>query len=1054
MSPSRPRKPVTERLGMRNAASDSVSSKQPAVISLKSIKSDTPAVEVVSLEEIYRQRALESMLRARGQAAVPTPKPEPPVELEEPQVDCRRVVVNSQEPEEPRSPPRPINPQRARVSVRERLGARISPKKEARTKRRKTMPVAVVEDVISDDNEPVIVPVRMRRRGAPAAAEWEDESEEEEPVALSSELEYDSEDEEPVIVKKRKPAAPVAVKTRKPAALLTAKKKKPTTPVIVKKRKPGPAMEPEHNREDEEPVRVPLKKRKSVTPVAVKKRTSVTPVVIKKRKPVPAMDPEYENEEEEPVTVSLKKKKPAPAMEPEYDSEDEEPVTVSLKKRKPVVAVEPEYDSEDSQESVDAEENSDDEEPVIVARKPDRLKPVKVTIIQDPRPMKKKLSDRIGSASAEQKQLKKKVMVSEAVEDELQTRDYKLIRSADNATISVAKVKPLQKVKALEKPTDESAAASKRVKKSMSEFAVASRHLKKAVEEASGVEGKPLKKMVVVNDALAERKRLKKLMADHVLKSAVDKPRRKITLVTDVEEDINSKMDTVGKSPEVLSLEEIRRRKQLKMATVKKEETSESASDSEKGKSASRVLSLKEIRQRNQQKEVRPQPVYDISLFTDRGGEQTTDSGGQKNKDTIREEPCILSLEEIRRRKLKRQQGQSEDAPPDVQGSLSIRPGSRKTAPAPARRSKAEQQIYVPPARKNTVVSVSPSKETVAVKKRLGETVTARAQTEEKQEGGAIGVKTFSEIMAEKRRKRQLEREQQQKKKQSDQQENNNGAGTASRKTFRFQPIMFGGEEDSLSNSPKHTAPAAVVNMDNSGTRLTAEADIFQGKSSQSTFAGRLGASGDDSVTLKKHSGGAVARKNLSKETVYLKVSVSASPKAAKVSSASGQLLMTESLRLASEPSRVNYVVNPLPHSSSTSAITPCTRSDMMVCSVLISANPAVSQPQATTPQHSAVTTAAVRPSSPQPQPLHVSTASTIAPSLTTSMTPPSVRRQSISSGKSPAAESKTASSHQSTSRLLSESQDELLLSEADAVTLDDTDQLDDLLMDIDSLLE
>lgn len=43
---------------------------------------------------------------------------------------------------------------------------------------------------------------------------------------------------------------------------------------------------------------------------------------------------------------------------------------------------------------------------------------------------------------------------------------------------------------------------------------------------------------------------------------------------------------------------------------------------------------------------------------------------------------------------------------------------------------------------------------------------------------------------------------------------------------------------------------------------------------------------------------------------------------------------------------------------------------------------------------------------------------------------------------------------YSSTSRLLSESHDDLLLSMDDEVTLDDAEQIDDLLMDIDSLLD
>ena len=57
----------------------------------------------------------------------------------------------------------------------------------------------------------------------------------------------------------------------------------------------------------------------------------------------------------------------------------------------------------------------------------------------------------------------------------------------------------------------------------------------------------------------------------------------------------------------------------------------------------------------------------------------------------------------------------------------------------------------------------------------------------------SVEVKTFSEIMAEKRRKRQLEKEQQQSKNSSSQEES--GKEDKAKRKFRFQPILFGDEK-------------------------------------------------------------------------------------------------------------------------------------------------------------------------------------------------------------------------------------------------------------------
>eukprot|EP00745_Piridium_sociabile_P031507 TRINITY_DN5222_c0_g1_i12.p2 TRINITY_DN5222_c0_g1~~TRINITY_DN5222_c0_g1_i12.p2 ORF type:complete len:133 (+),score=45.00 TRINITY_DN5222_c0_g1_i12:370-768(+) len=105
------------------------------------------------------------------------------------------------------------------------------------------------------------------------------------------------------------------------------------------------------------------------------------------------------------------------------------------------------------------------------------------------------------------------------------------------------------------------------------------------------------------------------------------------------------------------------------------------------------------------------------AIFTNRGDAEKAN------------EPHVLSLEEIlRRKKLKQQQEQHEDT------------ATKRVAPVPARRSKAEVQICVPPPRKNAGVSsvkaanVSPPRHTSVVKKRLGEP-------------SAVGMKSFSQMM-------------------------------------------------------------------------------------------------------------------------------------------------------------------------------------------------------------------------------------------------------------------------------------------------------------------
>ncbi|KAL8572760.1 hypothetical protein ACOMHN_030342 [Nucella lapillus] len=950
-SPVRPRtRPVAERLGGRPSGPDVPSRRSPEADE-KSSKADAAAMEILSLEEIHRRRALESMLRAREQKSAQQPKPDPPVEQEaEPQVDCRRVVVDSEEPEErEHTPPPPPGPKKARVSVKDRLGARVSPKK-AKPKRKRPAPAALSEE------ETTLAPVRRKL-----------------PAAASPPLDDSDEDLDTVPFRKWK----------------------------------SPVEDPASDSEEE-------------TVVVIKKQKLVRPVVAEVVS------------EEEPVPASRKKRRPVPAVEPE-DFSEEEPVPASVKKRK----LTPAADSDDFS----------DEEPISITftREPEELEPVKVTVKQGPRPLKK-LADRIGVRSVEPKQLKKKVP-EDASKTGVKPRRLK-IGAAEKKTDSPAKLKPLMEVK---------------VKGTFCATTEAI-EVKKRVVKDSAAE----KKKIVVNDVLAERKRLKKMMADHLRQSAVEKPKRKITLVTDEE-----KNDV--KSPKVLNLEEIRQRKLLKKPVVTGD-TSESASDSEKEKSTVPILSLTEIRQCKQLKEARPQPVYDLGLFTDQGGWSSRPAA---------EDARILTLEEVRRQKQKRQQGQDEGD----QGSL--KSASKKITPAPVKRSKAELQLYVPPGRKHTIqaASISPPRESLGVKmrlgvlstikatteekqvkKRLGDLSTTKAQTEEKQirregglstikaateekqEGGSVGVKTFSEIMAEKKRKKQLERQQ----KKSNQRDS--GSEGANKKPFRLRPVLFGeNEEDSLSNSPKRMAVSVLSRSEenaspvNPQSRVTADVDASRDLPSQSASVKRF-TFGGDILAGKRDSGSAVVSKDRSSS---FRITSITNPPQPLHPSSSGQSLTTETFKFAAESTRTNCVVKPLHHISPMPVLSPSVQSKVSPPSRVV---PPVSQPSSMVSQQKAATPVTVVKSSlpPHPQPASVSTASLLpalgaAPSAAAKTS--SGFHQSLPSTKPQAVHYRRTSSNPSISHL-SETQDDALLTEADAVSLDDTDQLDDLLMDIDSLLE
>ncbi|XP_076472003.1 uncharacterized protein LOC143301530 [Babylonia areolata] len=944
----RPRsQPPSEQSEICDTASD-IPSKRPAVVSLKSVKTEAPALEILSLEEIHRQRALESMMRAREKAATTRTRPDPPVEHEEPQVDCRRVVVNSEDQEEPEHLPQPDSPKKARISVRDRLGARVSPKKGANAQ---VSPKKVRTNArVSPKKD------RTKKKCIPVPEFSDDE-------LVGDEL--DISDDGSVL---------------SDAELDLAR---------YRKTKPLEMTTPEYDSEEE--------------------RAAVS---FKKTKPRAIPKPEYDSEDEQ-VTAPIRKR--TSALVADFsDNSDDEPV---LKRRKPSPPLEPEEFIED--------------EPVAVTirRKPEGLEPVKVTITQETRLQKKKLADRIGSRLVQQRLQKKRLPV-ETQQGGQQARRLK-IKSPENEAESPATLKQLKKIKAetVQQKILTSGCAIRLLNNSVGDDSAAEpKRMKKLVvndplEDAA--ETKRIKKLVV-NDPLAERKRLKKLMADHVRQSSVEKPRRKITLVTDQEESTDNKSDT--KSPKVLSLKEIRRRKKMKQQ-LKEGETSESVSDSEKEKSAMPVLSRSEMMQRKQQ--ARPQPVYDISLFTDRGVE--------KPKET--EQAHILSLEEIRKRKLKRQQGQPKEVP------------SKRTAPVPVKRLKTEVQIYVPPPRKNAAKAVGvpavktasmpavkaarveQARETPSVKKRLGEPAAINKEKEEKPEGGTCGVKTFSEIMAEKRRKRQLEKEQQQQNKKPSQQETSSGEA---KKIFRFQPVVFDGSDgEGQGNSPKritasspNRAAAANTSPVKLNSRETAASQDSHGVPSQSALVSRFSSSGNNLTTKMP---GSV--RNFAKSVV---------------APCSTDSLQSSSSRpsLTTDSTQTNSMVKPLHHSSSVPVIASCAPADVLpsppVPAVFTMASQ--SQPSAVSLQQTVVI-----PVKKTGAPLFP--ASTASPLATSSVTP-SVRGQSVSNGKTQVTEARRDSSHLSTSRLLSESQDDLLLSESDAVTLDDTDQLDDLLMDIDSLLE
>ncbi|PVD33959.1 hypothetical protein C0Q70_05221 [Pomacea canaliculata] len=235
----------------------------------------------------------------------------------------------------------------------------------------------------------------------------------------------------------------------------------------------------------------------------------------------------------------------------------------------------------------------------------------------------------------------------------------------------------------------------------------------------------------------------------------------------------------------VLTLEEIRRRKALNQELEKTIEEREMDSDSSSSTKIRNGLTLSDIRQRKAQK----QKYRDFD-----------------NPETNSDVP-VLSLEEIRRRKQTRQQDEQEFLPfKKIKVSVKMDPSkvTTKDKTSGMKKPKVERQIYIPPAMKSSAISaprvtlqtkIVPSDDQLEKicprEAKKGKGLNSNVNT---MEGEGVVVKTFSEIMAEKRRRRQEQQRQETEEK---------GGDSSKKPKFQFKPITFddsnNSEESALS---------------------------------------------------------------------------------------------------------------------------------------------------------------------------------------------------------------------------------------------------------------
>ncbi|KAK7098861.1 zinc finger CCCH domain-containing protein 11A-like isoform X2 [Littorina saxatilis] len=740
---------------------------------------------------------------------------------------------------------------------------------------------------------------------------------------------------------------------------------------------------------------------------------------------------------------------------------------------------------------------------VTVRKEAEEIEPVKITIKQEPKRLKKKLkmADRIDHSALEKK--RRKITL---VDEEPAAKKRTKVRGHTSEQESLRRWKAVRRELEDEEEEEEEAAVKVSKVKGLSLDAIRRRKARKVQQSSEDEE---------FSDDFPESPP-EVILSPKILSLEEIKRRKILKELKELDRDYDTpeSLPEVLPSPKILSLGEIKRRKTLK----EQQQRLEDSDGSQEDEPAAAVLSLADIRRRKQEKARQAQPVEDISIFTERVVE--TKRAGESS---------ILSLEEIRRRKQKRAQDTQKDTGADEPKSAGVKALKQRDKARAPKRPKVEQQIYVPPARKNAVkpVIASPPKEIPTVKARITKeipSVKARlaekvepnspSKAKENEKSGPVHVKTFSEIMAEKRLKRQQEKEHQNK---GQGQKEDGGSQESTTKNFRFQPVLFGGDgaakqgssspvrprpmkvfsDDDGSSSPK---PTMFSRLDNQTSESSSKSSLISSPSLNTLTAKNTQAAFSQSVLKKSGSSSQVAGlakkpdiavvsasekrlgadsaiswsavRRLGLQTKLPEKTVTVTPQASVAPSSSLQSLQAKTTTVNKTqtvlPVRKNIVtpVSSVQRNTPTSVPTAVGRplSSTYVSSPqaqLATVNTNSNPNHAPTPKPMAVTTPSVqRPSTVLQHtviPPVVPRANVTTPfrgldqtdtAVMTPVAPPPVVRQTSSDGKSAAALNRRSSVQRSTSRLISDAGDDLLLS--DDVSLDD----DDLLKDIDSLLD
>lgn len=1028
-SPKKQQVPVLREVERSSVA---IPPRKPAAVSLQS--SSRGDAVVMSLEEIHRQRALDSMKKVREAPETPDDA-DFGISAHNDYMDVRRVVVDTQEPEKPK------------LGIQERLGQK--------------RPV-----IIEEIERPAIIerPAVKSRLGVKAPITDRLSGK----MPIMSRLQLNKQDQE------------------------SDQLEDDSTSIRIRRE------QPDHRFNQKEPVTSRLNKK-----VSIKSRLH-----LKQQEPDSDM-------EDEAVDIKINR------VQSDSQLDRKVPVASRLNKKVPIKSrlqlkqQEPDSDDIDDNTEDDAEDDvehdmEDDMEDEAVAIKINRVLSGKKASVTSHPNKKYSIKSRL--------QLKKEEGEVDS-DDEPEPITIQIKREPGLARLDKKEPVTIRRPKKVTEPEKPDLASEKGLKWIK---------ILKGRGEATEKKRRKITLIEDTTDRTEEKPSIQPLSLDVIRKRKALKARQ-VADYDDLDSAESERSDTEV-NVKILSLEEIRRRKALK---EQKDSCDQDSEPDEKEKEvpekrSAEIMSLAEMRRRKAEKVAQ--------MWRAQPDKQPV---GVKAKDDSSADRPVLSLEEIRRRKFQRlggEQTKGTAGEDEAEVTTSLR---NKEKPLVVKKPRVERQIYMPPAMKNTVASVptliiqtnkrvlAPEKD-VPPKKVISPSKITKLppKAKENQQTGPVEVKTFSEIMAEKRRLR-LEKQQQQQRTSEEDGGENGSQDAVSRPKFCFQPVAFdsAAADKKASTSPvktnsrvSNTASEDVTDgitqpsrMGNkSGTELSTSpvrARLnFQNKVQDSAKVDRFGdqkaadigsvqkpnaenfgkstVMGDimqskpfvtksrSGVSQEIQSVSSVSRPSEQKKVPVLPSSVQSSKSEVSMpasvtdsllsssSSSSSSSLAAESLSDSSfTPTIVHSRVAAAPVSSTplVKPVTSSQQSPQRPDSVL---NPHVNAATGTVHHTGSSMYAGVNVAAEQKSPpASDSTMKTLTTNIgmkTPVFPAPTFKRQS-SGGKTQSVskqrQSQQGSSSDKVHRFLSENGDDLLLDDDD-ITLDDGGQLDDLLLDIDSLLE